>query len=141
MLSPRKYKSGYKKEIKQDEDPTVYTTEYLRKRNSTVKPWCALLQTQHQNLTLSYIDKSLSQNRHRVRGPTRGRAIKEESKVANRDWVDHPVYSLLQYINVITSILIMRNYFNNYESEQFSLIYTLSRHKMLVPKAPGAREI
>ena len=30
--------------------------------------------------------KSLGQNRHRFWGPIRGRAIKEESKVANRHW-------------------------------------------------------
>ena len=29
-------------------------------------------------------------------------SIKEESKVANRDWVDHQAYSLLQYINVVS---------------------------------------
>ena len=51
----------------------------------------------------------LSLNRHRVRGPTRLRAIKEESKVANRDWVDNQTCSLLQYINVIANLLIMRN--------------------------------
>ena len=28
---------------------------------------------------------------------------KEESKVANRDWVDHQAYSLLQYINIIAN--------------------------------------
>ena len=35
-------------------------------------------------------------------------AIKEESKVANRDWVDHQAFSLLQYINVIANL----KYFN-----------------------------
>ena len=47
------------------------------------------------------IDKSLSRNRHRVWSPTHRRAINEESKIANRDWVDHQACSLLQYINVI----------------------------------------
>ena len=74
--------------------------------------WWAQLQTQHQALTLSSIDKTLSQNRHRVWGPTRRCAIKEESKVANCDWVDHQACSLLQYISVITNVLIMRTYFN-----------------------------
>ena len=36
----------------------------------------------------------------------------EESKVANRDWVDHQAYSLLQYINVVANLFIMGNYFN-----------------------------
>ena len=39
-------------------------------------------------------------------------AIKEESKVANRDWVDHQICSLLQYINVTANLFIMGNYFN-----------------------------
>ena len=37
------------------------------------------------------------------------RAIKEESKVAKRDWVDHQACSMLQYINVITNLFIMVN--------------------------------
>ena len=41
-----------------------------------------------------------------------GRAIKEESKVVNRDWVNHQACSMLQYINVIDNLLIMGNYFN-----------------------------
>ena len=36
--------------------------EYQIKRNLTVKPWWAQLQTQHQALSLSSIDKSLSPN-------------------------------------------------------------------------------
>ena len=40
------------------------------------------------------------------------RALKEESKVANRDWVDHQARSLLQYINVIANLFIMGNYFH-----------------------------
>ena len=43
------------------------------------------------------------------------------------------------YINAITNLILMRNYLinctENYKSQQFSLIYTLSRHKILVPKA------
>ena len=50
---------------------------------------------------------SLSRNHHRVLSLAHRRAIKEESKDANRDWVDHQACSLLQYINVI-----MGNYFN-----------------------------
>ena len=66
--------------------------------------------TTYQVPTLSSIDKSLSRNRHRSFTPWR--AIKEESKAANRDWVDHQAGSLLQYINVINNIFIIRNYFN-----------------------------
>ena len=36
-------------------------------------------QPKHQVPTISSIDKSLSRNRHRVRGPTHRRAIKGES--------------------------------------------------------------
>ena len=61
---------------------------------------------------MSSIDKTLSRNRHRVLSPTQQRAIKEESKVANRDWVDHQACSLLQYINVIAKLFMMGNYFN-----------------------------
>ena len=39
-------------------------------------------------------------------------AIKEESKVANRDWVDLQACSLLQYIIVIANLFIMGNYLN-----------------------------
>ena len=71
-------------------------------------------QAKHQAPTISSIDnlKSFSQNRHRVCRLTHQRAIKEESKVGNRDWVDHQACSLLQYNNVITNIFVMGNYFN-----------------------------
>ena len=69
-------------------------------------------QPKHQAPTISSIDKSLSRNHHRVWSPTHRRAIKEESKVANRDWVDYQACSLLQYINVIANLFIMGNYFN-----------------------------
>ena len=69
-------------------------------------------QPKHQAPTISSIDKSLSWNHQRVWSPAHRRAIKEESKVANRDWVDHQACSLLQYINVIANLFIMGNYFN-----------------------------
>ena len=69
-------------------------------------------QPKHQATTISSIDKFLSRNRNRVYRPTHRRAIKEESKVANRDWVDHQACSLLQYINVIANLFIMGSYFN-----------------------------
>ena len=48
---------------------------------------------------ITSFDKSLSRNHHRVLGPTRWPAIKEESKVVNRDWVDHQACSLSQAIH------------------------------------------
>ena len=69
-------------------------------------------QPKHQAHLISSIDKSLSQNRHRVWSPTHWRAIKEESKVANRDWADHQTCSVLQYINVIANLFIIGNYFH-----------------------------
>ena len=42
---------------------------------------------------------TLSRNRRRVWSPTHWRAIKEESKVANRDWVDHQATLLQQSIS------------------------------------------
>ena len=82
--------------------------EFLRKpickRNQTVKLQWARQQTQHQAQTISYIDKSLSQKRHRVSRCS----IKEESKVANRDWVGHQTCSLLQYINVMTNLFLKK---------------------------------
>ena len=39
----------------------------------------------------------------------RWRAIKEKSKGANRDWVDHQACSLLQYINVTANLFINKN--------------------------------
>ena len=39
------------------------------------------------------------------------RAIKEESKVAEREGVDYQVCSLLQYINVTDNLFKIRNYF------------------------------
>ena len=56
--------------------------------------------------------KVLSRNRHRVCSPTQRRANKEESKVANRDLVDHQACSLLQYSYNIANIFLMGNYFN-----------------------------
>ena len=72
----------------------VYTAEYQSKRYQTIKLRLARLQVQHQGLTLLSLDKSFSQDRYRVLGPTHRRAIKEESKVANHDWVDHQECSL-----------------------------------------------
>ena len=69
-------------------------------------------QPKHQAPTISSIDTSLSRNPHIFCSPTHRRAIKEESKVANRDWVDHQTCSLLQYINVIANLFIMGNHFN-----------------------------
>ena len=60
---------------------------------------------------LSY-SKSLSRSHHRFCGPTHRRTIKEESKVGNRNWVDHQACSLLQYINVIANRFTINNYFN-----------------------------
>ena len=69
-------------------------------------------QPKHQAPTISSIDKSLSRKRHRVWSPTHRRAIKEETKVANRDEVDNQACSRLQYINNIANLFIMENYFN-----------------------------
>ena len=77
-----------------------------------VNPGGSDKQPKHQAPTISSIDKSLSGKRYRVWSPTHQRAIKEQSKVANRDWVDHQACSLLQYINVIANLFIMGNYFN-----------------------------
>ena len=46
-----------------------------------------------------------------IEPPTHRCAIKEESKVANRDWVDHQARSLLQYINVIANSFMIGKYF------------------------------
>ena len=51
-------------------------------------------------------------------------SVKQESKVANCDWVDHQACSLLQYINVIANLFIMGNYFN--ELQKFNFIKTRS---------------
>ena len=51
-------------------------------------------------------------NDHNIVSSLIWRAIKEESKVANRDWVDREACSLLQYIDVIANLFIMGNYFN-----------------------------
>ena len=42
-----------------------------------------------------------------------GVQFKVESKVANRDWVDHHACSLLQYITSIANLFIVQNYFND----------------------------
>ena len=72
-------------------------------------------QPKHQAPTISSTDKSLSRNRHRVCSPTQRRAVKEDSKVTNHDWVDHLACSLLQYISVISTLFIMGNYFNDFK--------------------------
>ena len=96
-----------------DKDSTVQKTEYRSKRNPTGKPQWALQLPKHQGPIISSIDRSLSRNRHRVwKSDPPARHYKEESKVANRDLVDHQACSLLQYINVIANLFIIRNYFN-----------------------------
>ena len=90
---------------RRDKDSTVNKTEYRSKRNPTGKPGGPDKQPKHKAPTISSIDKFLSRNHHRVLSSTNQRAIKEESKVANRDWVDHQACSLLQYINVIANLL------------------------------------
>ena len=95
---------------RKDKDSTVHTTANLSKINPKVKPRFAQPKTQHQVLTLSSIDTSLSPNRHRVKGQTRWCVSKEESKVSNHDWVDHQACSMLQCINSMINPI--RNYFN-----------------------------
>ena len=72
----------------------------------------------HQDPNISSIDNSLSQSRHRVRSPTHRRANKSESKVANRDWIDHQACSLLQYDVTFTV-----SYFHGY-----LIIFIISHH-------------
>ena len=93
-------------------DSTVRKTEYQSKRNPTGEPSEPDNSQKHQASTILSIDKSLSRNRHRVWSPTHRRAIKEESKVANSNWVDHLACSLLQNINVKANLFIMGNDFN-----------------------------
>ena len=66
-------------------------------------------------------------NGSRVWSLTHWRAIKDESKVANRDWVGHLACSLLQYINVIANHFVMGNYFNELRwkimsNDQYTLV-------------------
>ena len=95
-----------------DKDSTVYKTEYLSKTNPTGKPRWAWQKPKISPPTISSIHKSLSRNCHRVWSPTHQRAIKEESKVAKRDWADHQACSLLQYTKVIATRFILRIYFD-----------------------------
>ena len=37
--------------------------------------------------------------------PVGKQKVKEESRVANRDWIDHQACSLLQYINILNKIV------------------------------------
>ena len=62
--------------------------------------------------SISFIDKSLSQNHQRVWSPTRRRTIKKQSKVANRDWVYHQAWSLLQYIYMLEPIFKKHHFLN-----------------------------
>ena len=83
----------------------MYKTQYRSKEIQQVNPSRPDKQPKHQAPTISSIDKSLSLNHHF--SLTHQRAIKEESKVANRGRVDHQACSLLQYINVIANLFIM----------------------------------
>ena len=102
-------------------------------------------QPKHQAPNISSIDKSLSRNHHRVWSPTHRRAIKQESKVANRDWVNHKACSLLQYINVIANLFIMGNYFNElrWKIIRATIFFNLtpSHNRNQVLKVLGTREI
>ena len=102
-----------KRRYSKDKDSTVKKKLNTRaKEIQQVNPGGPDKQPKHPAPTISSIDKYLSRNRHRVGSPTHRRAIKEESKVANCDWVDHQACSLLQYINVIANLFIIGNYFN-----------------------------
>ena len=72
----------------------TYITEYRSKRNPTGKPPVGLTRAKASGPTILSIDV-FKLHQH---------AIKEESKVANRDWVDHQACSLLQYINHIANL-------------------------------------
>ena len=65
-------------------------------------------------------------NRHKIRGPTCQRAIKEENKVANCDLVDHQACSLLQYNNVISRLCYKYNLTDSWFCfiEQIRSLYT-----------------
>ena len=95
-----------------DKDSTVNKTEYPSNRIPTGKPQWSNKHLNYQAPTILSIDKSLSQNRHRGCRLIHWRAIKEEIKVANSDWVDQRACSLLQYILVRANLFIMENYFN-----------------------------
>ena len=82
---------------------TVNKTESRAKEIQQVNPGGPDKLPKHQAPTISSIDKSLSRNHHRVWSPTQWPAIKEESKVATRDWVDYQEWTLLQYINVMSN--------------------------------------
>ena len=95
-----------------DKDSTVNKLNTRAKEIQQVNPGRTDKQPKHQTPTISPIEKSESRNCHRVWSSTHRRAIKEKSKVANGDWVDHQVCSLLQCINVKANPFIMGNYFD-----------------------------
>ena len=63
---------------------------------------------------------------HFFSGPTHRRAIKEESNVFNRDWIDHKSCSLSKYISVIPNPFIMRNYFTKLRCKSISANHFLN---------------
>ena len=111
----------------------IRTHQYIKlntraKEFQQVNPEGPYNSQKHQASTISSIDKYLSWNRHRVWSSTLRCAMRKESKVANRDWVDNQACSLLQYINVIANLFIMENYFNklrwkNYLNEKSSSMF------------------
>ena len=73
---------------------------------------------------------------HSVWGPTRRRAIKEGSKVVNRDWVHHKTCSLSHNIYLVASSFITNGYFSKLIRKIITLknfsICTWSCHKIRV---------
>ena len=121
----------------------IRTQQYIKlntraKEFQQVNPGGPDKQPKHQTPTISPIDKSLSRDRHRVWSPTHRRAIKEESKAANHDRVDHQACSLLQYINVLANLFIMGNYFNELRWKNIRANNLLQFiHKVTFYKAKG----
>ena len=91
------YKSRYKKEISTQQYIQLNTREKVQQLNPDMPDQRHEIRPQSSRLQIA-----LTWNRHRVGGPTRRPAIKEEIKVVNHDWVDHQACSLSQYIQVIT---------------------------------------
>ena len=85
-------------------DPKAHKTELPSKRNPTGKPLWAWQQSKHQAHTTPSIDKSLSQNHHRVWSLTHRRATKVESKAANRDRADKQTCSPSQHTNATANL-------------------------------------
>ena len=110
-----------------DEDSTARNNWNARQKKTNSKtragPTKDRASSTNQHYPKLNSSKPLRWNHHRIWGLTRRRAIKEGSKVINRDWVNNYACSLSYNIYVVPNLFISKNDFTKLGSEVIASIY------------------